>query len=153
MRLNGGNRLVSTYGAKPAVVPAGWPGEGDGAGEEGDGDGLRLGVAVGVGVGAVADGLGVGEAVLPPPGWQGAPSIVQSCGAAADPSTTKPTSAAAPGSIAPSQPAFVTVTWPPLTSSLPFHRLLSEAPPGSRNPRAQPAVAAAPSLVIVYRPV
>ena len=68
VRLNGGNRLVSTYGAKPAVVPAGWLGEGDGAGEVGDGDGLLLGVAVGVGVGAVADGLGVGEPVLPPPG-------------------------------------------------------------------------------------
>ena len=55
--------------------------------------------------------------------------------------------------MSPSQLALATVTHPPLIAGVPFHRLVTEVPAGSRKRSVQPAVAAAPSLVIVYWPV
>jgi hypothetical protein len=173
VRLNGGNRLVSTYGAKLAVPPAGAPGElgagegdvdggalgedgaGVGAGEDGGADGVGAGLLVGaglVGAGLVGAGLLVGAG---PPDWQEAPLIRQADGWPAGPeeAVTNPTDCELPGAIWESQPSAITVTVPPVTVDEPFHRLDSRVPDGSVKDRVQPETAAGPPLVIVYWPV
>ncbi len=126
-RLNGGKRLVSTYGANPAAPAVGEPDEvlGDGvadAGAEGDGDadvGCVEGDADGAGVFDVAlaegAGLAVEDGLGAAPPWHAAPFTVQSEGCPAWPAdaVTKPTATDSPGATAASQPSLVTVTRPP----------------------------------------
>jgi hypothetical protein len=168
VRLNGGNRLVSTYGAKLAEPPAGAPGElgaGDGDVDGGDVDGGALGadeVGVGAGedggAGVLGTGLLVGAGPLVgdgSPAWQEAPSIRQADGFPAWPAAavTNPTGCELPGGMLASQPAARTVTVPSLTVDEPFHRLDSRVPVGSLKDRVHPDVAEVPWLVIVYWPV
>jgi hypothetical protein len=115
-RLNGGNRLVSTYGANPAAPAAGAPADGfgeelaepPGAGAEPAGEGVaeplgeRVAERLGVGDGDGADGAddedaeGAGLAVAP---WHGAPLMVHEAGwpAAPEAAVTKPTVTVSPG--------------------------------------------------------
>jgi hypothetical protein len=179
-RLNGGNRLVSTYGAKPAAPSDGVPdellaeGAGDalGAGDVALADGLGAGVVgtvvvgtvvvgtavVGTAVGVAAVGVAaVGEApgAGPPlPLTHEAPLIVQPLGWPAVPAAdaSKPTVAVPPGAMVASQLSFVTVTWPPSSVNEPSHREVSDVPCGSVKPSVQPVIAEAPELVIVYWP-
>jgi hypothetical protein len=178
-RLNGGNRLVSTYGANPAAPPEGAPP--DGLGEELAGPleaelaGLvREGVAeplgergaerLGVGDGDGADGDegaglagAVGVPAAPePPAWHGAPLMVQPAGcpaAAPEAEVTKPTVTVPPGATVASQLSFFTVTWPPSSVYEPSQREDSAVPFGSAKASVQPVTAAVPGLVIVYWPL
>src|ERR1700721_1152857 len=102
VRLNGGNRLVSMYGAKLAAPADGGALEG-GADEGGADEG-------GADEGGAEEG-GVGLA----PDEQAAPWIRQPDGAPAEPAAmvTNPTGCEAPGAMSLSQPAAVTVTLPP----------------------------------------
>jgi hypothetical protein len=171
-RLNGGNRLVSTYGANPAVPPDGDPLDGSGeelAGPLGAGPaefvgaGLaeslgergteRLGVGDGTAdAGAEVAGLAVG-AVPEPLAWHEAPLMVQPAGWPVPPAVTKPTVTVAPGATVASQPSFFTVTWPPSSVYEPSHSELSEVPWGSVKASVQPVTAVVPGLVIAYWPL
>jgi hypothetical protein len=128
-RLNGGNRLVSTYGAN-AAAPADEAaadelgaaetlGAGvvdfvaDGAGEAvaeplGERETERLGVGVGA-----ADGAALGAVLT---AWHAIPLIMQSLGwpAVAEEAASKPTVVVPPAPMVASQLAFFTVTWLPL---------------------------------------
>jgi hypothetical protein len=170
-RLNGGKRLVSTYGANAVAAPDGDPSDelGDGLAEPvGEGEAEPLGergterLGVGVGEGAEGDEEGAGGAVLAvadggaagpePPGWHEVPLIVQPPGWPAVPadSVSKPTVTVAPGLMVASQPSLVTVTWPPSSVYEPSQREVSEVPFGSVKASVQPVTAAVPGLVIVY---
>jgi hypothetical protein len=51
-----------------------------------------------------------------------------------------------------SQPAFVTVTWPPLSVYVPSQREVTVVPCGSEKASVHPVTGAVPVLVIVYWP-
>jgi hypothetical protein len=165
-RLNGGYRLVSTYGAKPAAPSDADPAEE--AGEELAGAlGEELAGALGVEL-AGALGAGVADAVAvagtEPPGdgdagaelapWHGVPLMVQPAGwpAAPEDVATKPTVTVPPGWTVASQLSFFTVTWPPASVYEPSQSELALVPAGSVKASVQPVTAVAPALVIVYWP-
>jgi hypothetical protein len=167
-RLNGGYRLVSTYGAKPAAPYDGDPADGFGA-ELAGALGAELAEALGAGVpGLVGAGVaeavavagaeplgegdaGTGLAVVP---WHGVPLIVQPAGWPAVPgdSVTNPTVTVPSGWMVASQLSFFTVTWPPSSVYEPSQSELTLVPAGSVNASVQPVTAAVPALVTVYWP-
>jgi hypothetical protein len=172
-RLNGGNRLVSTYGANPAAPPEGSPPERLGeelAGPLGAAPAglVREGVAeplgergaerLGVGDGDGDEGAGLAVAVgVPaapePPGWHGAPLMVQpaGCPAAAEAAVTKPTVTVPPGATVASQLSFFTVTWPPPSVYVPPQREDSAVPFGSVKASVQPVTVAVPGVELFGR--
>ena len=172
-RLNGGYRLVSTYGANPAAPPDGDPA--DAAGDElaallgavpadlvweGVAEPLGERGAERLGVGDTGDTDGAELAVgfptwPPPPAWHEVPLMVQPAGFPGVPedSVSKPTVTVLPGPTVASQLSFVTVTAPPLSVYEPFQREVSDVPFGSAKASFQPLTALVPGLVIVYWPV
>jgi hypothetical protein len=129
---------VSTYGANPAL-----PADGE-LDVLGDGEALAVGDAE-----ADADALGAAVALAVAAGLVGVP---------APPAwpvelVTKPTVTEPPALTVASQLSLVTVTWPPLTAALPFHRLDSDVPRGNVKARVHPDASAVPLLVMVYWPV